>query len=86
MTQPAFVKVPTKTVEVTDYDKLLDMVREAPVLLRIEDHPTIKCLYLHVRKVGAGKLSIKTVHWLVDGNPVPAHRITLKPNPERRLE
>ena len=77
-----FLTLPTKRV--VDYEALLKILAAGPILLRAEDHPTIKALYLRAQQQGAGKLSMKAAHLIKDGQPLEGFIVKLK-KPSKEL-
>ena len=76
---PTFVTVPTKTVVQIDHDALIKMAREGPILLAPSEHNVMKALYIHAKRQGVDKLTMKTVTFLQDGALRTAYMITMKP-------
>lgn len=76
-------KVPTKTIEVFDQEKMIEDLRAGPVYLSKEDHSVYKALVMYMRNREFGNLrpTSKTITYLIKGEEIEVTRITLTDKP-----
>ena len=79
MKLPEFVTIPTKTVVSIDYDALIKLVHKSPRLFTVQEFSVVKMLYAYAEKHRLGKLTVRTIFLVQDGNINPAYLLTLKP-------
>lgn len=75
---PEFIDIPLKIVEIVDHEALLATLRKGPCLFRSDHHPVIKALYLQAQRQDAGRIAVKTLTLLQDGDFKTAYLVTLK--------